>query len=179
MLDTLFSLPRISLQRCDGPLLQAHEASSLLEQNLKEEQQITLNAWSCRQQLIATHRQVSFCSALPSVFLHEAMIMWTPTIPLVAALLILWSVLWLCTPEKGVCKFYRLHLPCDFSRTKRLVIDPLFQMQKALKMISSWPWYPDSLAIGNVIAKICGAPSAREVLGFSSVAPLQFDTSGS
>lgn len=30
----------------------------MLVENLREEQQITLAAWSCRQQLIATHRQV-------------------------------------------------------------------------------------------------------------------------
>lgn len=39
-------------------------------------------------------------------------------------------------------------------------------------MISSWPWYPDSLAIGNVVAKIHGGPTVREVLGINSMAAI-------
>ena len=41
-----------------GSCWQAFEASRTLLENLREEQQITLSAWSCRQQLIASHRQV-------------------------------------------------------------------------------------------------------------------------
>ena len=46
-------------------------------------------------------------------------------------------------------------------------------LQKALKMIASWPWYPDSLAISNVIAKLYGAPTLKEVLGADTLSPFQ------
>ena len=43
--------------------------------------------------------------------------------------------------------------------------------QKALKVVASWPWYPDTLAMTNSLAAKYNATSARILLDIDSIPP--------
>ena len=45
-------------------------------------------------------------------------------------------------------------------------------VQKALKVVASWPWYPDTLGMSNALAAKYEAPTARSLLGITSIPPL-------
>lgn len=53
-----------------------------------------------------------------------------------------------------------------------VVIFALLPVQKALKIVASWPWYPDTLAMSNTLASKYNAPSARVLLDMDSIPPL-------
>ena len=45
-------------------------------------------------------------------------------------------------------------------------------MQKALKVVASWPWYPDTLSMTNSLAAKYNAVSARVLLDIDSIPPV-------
>ena len=44
-------------------------------------------------------------------------------------------------------------------------------VQKALKVVANWPWYPDTLAMTNSLAAKYNATSARVLLDIDSIPP--------